>query len=824
MKKLPGPERGHSLKPTRRAFLKRAGAALAVAALPSPSWMRPQAPVRGAASKTFPLTHDWLFGGRATDGSAQPQFDDSTFEQVTLPHCVADLSYWDWDPESWADVWIYRRHFDGSRLPSAARVFLDFEGVMIGATPTLNGKQLGRHLGGYLPFSYEITDLIEDGGNVLAVELDARTLDVPPNQPGVPEAIDYLQPGGLYRSVSLRVVPETFVSDVFARPVDVLSDRDRRLEVECHLNSTADAESPLLVDAEVCSGDRSLARATREVSSSDEAVKLTIGGLEAVNLWDVNDPNLYDVRVRLYEKSAKKRGRRGERGCSPLHEYHTRTGFREARFEKDGFYLNGRRLQIFGLNRHEHFPYVGYAMPERVQRRDAELLKEEFNCNMVRCSHYPQSQHFLDACDELGLLVWEEPPTWLPLGDEDWQDLFVRDVEEMVRRDRNRPSVIMWAVEINHAFSGSLDLYARTRRAAKSLDDTRPTTAAHGGRPNVEYAPEEYLQDVWGQNDYSKNPDETILSPVGDLPYLITETVGSAFQPPLYRRTLRKQEQSPQAFLDAQQQQAVLHAQMHHAAGACERYSGVLAWSAFDYGSVFRGQIGSGKIYRNMKWNGVADIFRIPKRGAGIYRSQVDPEEKVVLEPAFYWIFDEELPGPGEGAMVCSNCERLELYIDGQQVAQAEPDREDFDNLDYPPFFADLTVQNGAERLPELRIDGFVGERKAISRSFSANTERDQLRVEADDDVLEADGIDATRIVLRAVDEYGNQRLFVTGEVELEVEGPGEIVGSNPFSFTDTGGAGAVWLKTTQGGVGTVTVHAAHADLGTRAAAVSVRE
>ena len=124
-------------------------------------------------------------------------------------------------------------------------------------------------------------------------------------------------------------------------------------------------------------------------------------------------------------------------------------GFRQATFQTDGFHLNGQRLEIFGLNRHQLFPYTGMAASERLQRRDAELLRNELNCNMVRCSHYPQSPYFLDACDELGLMVWEEPPGWQYIGDAAFQAIVLQNVHDMVVRDRNRPSVIVWATRLN---------------------------------------------------------------------------------------------------------------------------------------------------------------------------------------------------------------------------------------------------------------------------------------------------------------------------------------------------------------------------------------
>lgn len=168
-------------------------------------------------------------------------------------------------------------------------------------------------------------------------------------------------------------------------------------------------------------------------------VGATLTGLGSVALWDVDHPRLYDVETTLVV------------GGSPVHDHRTRIGIRDARFELDGFFLNGRRPQVFGLNRHQLYPYTGMAMPARAQRRDAELLKRELNCNLVRTSHYVQSGHFLDACDELGLLVWEEFPSFNGGGSDAWEDLCVRDTREMVVRDRNRPSIVLWGVQVNHS-------------------------------------------------------------------------------------------------------------------------------------------------------------------------------------------------------------------------------------------------------------------------------------------------------------------------------------------------------------------------------------
>ena len=169
----------------------------------------------------------------------------------------------------------------------------------------------------------------------------------------------------------------------------------------------------------------------------------------------------------------------------------------------------------------ELYPYVGFSMPGRVQRKDAEMLRREFNCNIVRCSHYPQSEAFLDACDELGLMVWQETPGWQYLGDQNWQDLAVGNVRDMILRDRNRPSVIIWGVRINESANDPA-LYRRTREIAKSLDDSRPTsgTMTPSSLKNWE---QEWHQDVFAFDDYHAAPDGSvgIREPLPGVPYLI---------------------------------------------------------------------------------------------------------------------------------------------------------------------------------------------------------------------------------------------------------------------------------------------------------------
>lgn len=743
---------------------------------------------RGPTAQSLPLT-TWRFGGKFTDGSAAPDFDDSEYEQVTLPHCVADLSWSNWDPASWEDRWIYRHHFTPPAEFDGQRIFLTFDGVLSGAVPVLNGTELEAHLGGYLPFSYEVTDLCVDGDNVLAVAVDGRWLDVPPmGSADGTIAVDYLQPAGIYRNVALHAVPAVFIDDVFAKPVHVLSDSPS-VEVECTLDGSEPLGTAATVEVRLLDGETEIASASAAPELSEPGrvtAELTLSELGDVQLWDVDNPRLYTVATSLIV------------GGATQHEHTSRIGFREATFEVDGFYLNGRRLKLFGLNRHQTYPYTGMAMPDRVQRRDAEILRKELNCNAVRCAHYPQSPAFMDACDELGLLVFQEIPGWQYVGDGAWQDLAVRDTEVMIRRDRNRPSVVVWGVRINE--SGNFpDFYARTEQLAKDLDDSRPTSGAMIGPL---YSPNGFQHDVFAYNDYLHTDQvATLRPPLPDIPFYVTEAVGSLAGAPLYRHT------DP---ADVQARQGRLHAQVHNQAASDDRYAGLVAWGAVDYQSIN----GGNRIYRNLKWNGVLDTFRMPKLGAAIYRAQIDPRVQPVIEPAFFWDFGPSSPGdgPGADAMICSNCERLEIYVGDTHHATVSPALGALPFLHYPPSFVDLTFAGGAPG--DLRIEGYVDGEQVLTRSFSADSSGDELRLAVDDYEIAADGSDATRVTFRAVDKHGAPRPFAGGELTFTVDGPGQLVGDNPFDFAGNGGVGAVWIRGTSGKPGAVQVQASHPALG----------
>lgn len=767
---------------------------------------------RGPAAITMSLNDGWLFGGLWASGNSQPGFDDSHFEPVTLPHCVVPLSWRNWNPDTWGNKWGYRRHFD---LPPSAvgmRVFLDFGGALTTTAPSVNGHALPKHQGGYLPFSYELTDLLTGKNNVLAVEVDSTWQDVPPDgNPLGPESVDYFEPGGLYRGVALRFVPQIYISDIFAKPLDVLSP-SRRVQVECTVDSAVTPSAPLDVLVEIRDAGRTLASASAPVpltAAGESTVTVELNGLGSVQLWDTATPKLYEVVATLRVNR------------QPLHDFTRRVGFREATFTTDGFFLNGERLKLFGLDRHQIYPYTGMAMPPRVQRRDAELLKQ-LNCNMVRCSHYPQSEHFLDACDELGIMVWEETPGWGYLGDAPWQTIMLQNVHDMVVRDRSRPSVIIWGVQPNETPHDNDSLWTQSKDLADSLDGSRPTSGTSW------HSRTDFVFDVMAYDDYSNSQGNAYLAPpVAGVPYLVTEAVGALDWSPFYRR------------IDAQivqQAQARLHAQVHDIAASKNAYCGLLGWSALDYES------GDATVYENMKWTGVVDIFREPKPGAAFYLAQRDPAAGPVIEPAFYWDFAPFSPvtALGKQAAIWSNCDRLEASIGGSHYATLQRDSTDFTHLAYPPFYLDTTGIDPSA-LPDLHLDGYIGSELVLSKSFAGDPTADRLDIRADDATLIADGSDATRVVFRAVDRYGSPRPYVEGLVSVAVDGPAVPVGqvvtltatSSPelvtageeavvtatlsngtFEFEAAGGVGAVYMRTLTGAPGPITVTVSHPTLG----------
>jgi beta-galactosidase len=429
-------------------------------------------------------------------------------------------------------------------------------------------------------------------------------------------------------------------------------------------------------------------------------------------------------------------------------------------------------------------------MPARVQRRDAWILKHELHCNIVRTSHYPQSPDFLDACDELGLLVLEEIPGWQHIGDAEWQNIAVRNVGEMIRRDWNHPSIVLWGVRINES-QDNHDFYTRTNELAHSLDDARQTGGIRYLRDS------EKLEDVFTINDFGF-PLELPNHPL----YLNTEFNGHMYSTKRFDNVTVVAEHVRR------------HARVHNQLAGDDRYAGGIGWCAFDYNT--HPNFGSGD---HICYHGVSDIFRIPKPAAYFYKSQCDPEEEVVLEAGFFWSDGDKPEAAGPGPVpILSNCDHLKIYAAGQLMQEIDPDRRAFPNLKYPPFTMDLGTF--WDPWGDLKIEGYLKGKLAKTLTLSGSGKDADFKLLPDDKELAGDGRDATRVVFLVTDEFGNIRPLATGAIALSLTGPGEIVGENPFALA--GGAGAVWIKAAES-AGTVRLTARHPYLGTRVIEIEVR-
>jgi beta-galactosidase len=737
----------------RRNFLKATGTLIASTAVSNSVSTAYAAESAGADSGrvVLPINRRWRYSPKTSAAAHERAFDDSGFDRVTVPHTNVRLPWHGFDDKEYEFVSMYRRHF---RLPAGARgrrVFVDFEGVMTASTAWLNGVRLGEYKGGFTPFSFELTDHIDwDGDNVLAVEVDStERADIPP----FGYEIDYLTFGGIYREVQLRLVSPAYIGNFFAQTRDVLSGKPT-LDVQCKLVSEMKSmDNGWTLEAVLFDGERQVAKASQPVPAGEEAwkspVTIHLDNLGAIDLWDLKSPKLYRVEVTL------------RNGDHVVDGDTRRIGFREARFTPQGFSLNGKIVKLRGLDRHQTFPWVGQAMPGRVQRQDALILRKNLKCNIVRTSHYPQSRHFLDACDEIGLLVLEEIPGWQHIGDQAWQDISVDNVDRMITRDWNHPSIILWGVRINES-QDNHNFYVRTNALAHTLDPTRQT----GG---IRYLYDsELLEDVFTMNDFGFP-----LRPPNHPLYLNTEFVGHTYPTKTIDNIERLREHT------------IRHARVHDQLASNPQYAGGIGWCAFDYNT--HSNFGSGD---RICYHGVTDIWREPKPAAGFYRSQCDPEEEIVLVPAFHWARGDENVG-FTNALVSSNCEHLKFYVNDKLVAEADPDRKQFPHLKYAPFSADLA--NSLKDWGDLRIDGYIGGKQVISRSFSGRGADRKFVLAPDDTTLVGDGADSTRVVLRVTDEFGAIRPFAADAIRLQISGPAEIVGDNPFSLV--GGQGAVWIR-----------------------------
>lgn len=406
----------------------------------------------------------WLFEGKDT---------------VRLPHTAVELPFSYFDEKAYQRAFTYEKTFTADPAWRGREVSVVFDGAMANAKVSLNGTELAAHKDGYTPFEARLTGLLKDGENRLTVTIDgSENPEIPP----FGGQIDYLTYAGIYREAWLRVTGPIRVGNGKIETPDVLAEKK---SVRARIDLANPQDLPLsgtLLATLKDAGGKPIA--TTDAAVTGASIDIAMDGLAGIQLWDIDNPALYTIHVTIDTPHGQD-------------EASFRFGFRSAEFTTEGFKFNGKALKLRGLNRHQSFPYIGYALGKSAQVRDAEILKRELKLNMVRTSHYPQSHYFLDRCDELGLLVFEEIPGWQHIGGEGWKDESVENVRRMITRDWNHPAIVIWGVRINES-QDDRDFYLRTNKLAHELDSTRPT----GG---VRYITDsELLEDVYTMNDFER--------------------------------------------------------------------------------------------------------------------------------------------------------------------------------------------------------------------------------------------------------------------------------------------------------------------------------
>ncbi|MCK8061628.1 MULTISPECIES: glycoside hydrolase family 2 TIM barrel-domain containing protein [unclassified Fusibacter] len=717
--------------------------------------------------KKISLNRNWQFK-ESFEVNDPHSANISEFIDVDLPHTHKELPYNSFDEEMYQFISCYRKTFKLDNVKSTERVLLHFEGSMTYTVVYLNGHFLGEHKGGYTPFVLDLTEYLEEN-NELIVKVDGREIeDIPP----FGFVVDFLTYAGIYRDVYLEIVHELYVEKCHTRTEMVLETNKRAISEVYIKNIKKEMQTFTVKTTLKDLHGHVISRIEGNVINSDELIHCTqeLNELNDIQLWSTENPVLYEINIEISNGNGQL-----------LDFYKHRLGFRTAEFKVSGFYLNGEKTVIRGLNRHQSYPYVGNAMPKRAQIDDADILKYDLGVNLVRTSHYPQSKDFLDRCDEIGLLVFEEIPGWQHIGNEKWQSVARKNIEAMINRDYNHPSIIIWGVRINES-KDHHEFYTSTNEIARRLDDTRPT----GGVRVIKES--EFLEDVFTFNDFVQGDpndrDDRILIPQHEatglnelVPYLVTEYNGHMFPTKRFDQ-IQRQEEHVKRHLNVLNMTEL----MQHTCGS-------IGWCAFDYNTHY--QFGSGD---RICYHGVMDMFRLPKFASYAYTSQINPSKKIVMEPVLIYAMGEKNYGGITPLTILTNVDSIEYRIDDKLFGRYYKDKSKFPGLKHPPIIIEGVSDVWGSGFHDIEFIGYIKGKQVIRKLYVKNPVVSQLELKSDHKCLSSLEADVTRVVVSALDQVGNVSHYSDLVVELDIKGPGEIIG--PKTFALISGQRAFWVKT----------------------------
>ena len=625
------------------------------------------------------LNYGWRFTPDYSPNKSKNESFDFTVRPVDIPHNSGSgkLNYFSGEDDS--KIVQYTKLFVVPDEMEGKRILLHFDGVMSCAAVFVNDKAAFAHKGGFTGFSYDITELLCDSENKLTVIVDSsERADTPPY--GAP--LDYLGFGGIYREVWLEGVPPLYIKDTFINPM--LTEKGWKLDITGEIGGEGERKLAF----SLYDGSKRLGSCQYKAEQSNYHVSWTVSA--EVTPWTPENPKLYTFKVAL----------------SGGDELEYTIGFRQVRVDAQGFYLNGRRIKLLGVNRLQNYAGEGFAMPASAQRGDADLIKS-LGCNAVRTARYPQSKYFIERCNEIGLMVIWDMPGYRCTKEGDWLDTLAENVSETVREHRNDPCIVMWGTRSDE----TREHPAANKKicdAVRRLDPSRPMYGVRNFKGS------ELLEEVYGFNDYEKRSlteafayDAAEIT-LGKSPLMITEHTGY-----LYPARIDGGEKD---LLD----QALSHARMIDAAYAGSEIIGAFGWCLSDYNAhaSFGGNDGVCPY-------GICDVNRIPKLAAAVYLSQTS--QKPVLEISSAMLAGEHRSGMIGHVYAFTNCDSVKLYKNNELVAEFFPDRARYPHMPHPPIL----------------IDDLIGSRMVEKEGFDAKKEHDIRRVisEMSEDAAPSSGI-----------------------------------------------------------------------------------
>ena len=603
--------------------------------------------------KKTPLNFNWQFIQTHDPSHINTIIEGET---VDIPHMIQHIPMNYFDDCMYQMVSTYQKVFTYD-LAKDNRLFLEAEGIMHHATLHLNNHKVTEHIGGYTTFKTELTAYLKPGDNVLTIIVDSHeNKDHPPYG----NVVDYLTYGGIVRELTLIETGPIALKHV------LIDGNQHTFNMRLDFDDFNVQEKT--VRTELLDGASVMYQWTHLTNENHLKIQESID----VTLWSIDNPKLYDVNVYVNDELLET----------------VRTGFRTIRVDENHFYLNDEPIFLRGLNRHQCYPYVGYAMPQSAQELDADILKNTLGLVMVRSSQYPPSKHFLNRCDALGLLVFTELPGWQHLGDDAWKAHALTMLEDLIYTDYNHPSIVMIGTRINES-KDDHDFYQKTRALAKSIDQTRPT----GGVRFTAHS--ELLEDVYTINDFTHRGNNEGVSAKRKKtkqhhPYLITEYNGHMFPTKAFDDETKRVEHAKRHFKvlnDAYAQQGIM---------------GAIGWCMHDYNT--HKDFGSND---RICYHGVLDMNRNDKYAASVYQSQQSTPYLNVLS----MMHIGEMPG-GElkEVIVATNCDMIKLYKNDVLIATYHEKTKDYKHLPNPPFI----------------IKDFIGNQIETNEPFS---KKDALRV-----------------------------------------------------------------------------------------------